>query len=111
MMTRRTLFAGALLLLLLAGYVTQRLLFTDDASHPATSGAGAIPLPAFSFNDLDGASRSSDEWKGKILVINFWATWCPPCREEMPLFTEIQEKYDAQGVQFIGIAIDDPELV
>jgi thiol-disulfide isomerase/thioredoxin len=43
------------------------------------------------------------------MVINFWATWCPPCREETPLFVELQEKYREHGVRFIGVAIDDPE--
>ena len=73
--------------------------------------AGAEELPAFSFPDVDGNLRSSGEWRGNILVINFWATWCPPCREEMPLFVETQRRLADKGVQFIGIAIDDEDLV
>ena len=72
---------------------------------------GAKTLPAFRFVDLDGVSRDSTEWQGQILIVNFWATWCPPCRQEMPLFVELQEKYRARGLQIVGIAIDDPDLV
>ncbi len=66
-------------------------------------------VPDFSYPDLDGRERRSNEWLGKVMVINFWATWCPPCREETPLFVELQDRYREQGVQFVGIAIDDPE--
>ena len=66
-------------------------------------------VPDFSYPDLEGHQRRSNEWLGKVLVLNFWATWCPPCREETPLFVELQEKYGEAGVQFVGIAIDDQE--
>ena len=75
------------------------------------AGEGVEQLPEFSFPDVDGNTRSSSEWNQKILVINFWATWCPPCREEMPLFVELQKSYAEKGVQFVSIAIDEPELV
>jgi len=65
----------------------------------------------FSLNDLNGVSHRSEEWQGKILVVNFWATWCPPCRKETPMFVELQELYAAKGLQFLGIAIDDLEQV
>lgn len=68
-------------------------------------------IPPFSYPDLDGRERRSDEWSGKIVVLNFWASWCPPCREETPLFVELQEQYQAAGVQFVGIAIDDREPI
>ncbi|MFM1892826.1 MAG: hypothetical protein RLZ44_1903 [Pseudomonadota bacterium] len=64
-------------------------------------------VPDFSYPDLAGQQRQAGEWADKVLVLNFWATWCPPCREETPLFVELQEKYRAAGVQFVGIAIDD----
>jgi len=67
--------------------------------------------PAFSLPDLDGDSRAIAEWDGEIIVLNFWATWCQPCREEIPLFTELQQRFGAQGVQFLGVAIDRREAI
>ena len=68
-------------------------------------------LPAFSYPDLDGRQRHSSEFADKVVVLNFWATWCPPCRAETPAFVELQERYADQGVQFIGVAVDERELV
>jgi peroxiredoxin len=68
-------------------------------------------LPAFALPDIDGKERRADEWAGKVLVVNFWATWCPPCLREIPAFTQLQASYGERGVQFVGIAIDDAEKV
>jgi thiol-disulfide isomerase/thioredoxin len=68
-------------------------------------------LPEFSLTDLSGKKRSIKEWQGKVLVINFWATWCPPCLKEMPEFTALQSQYSDKGLQFLGIALDDTEPV
>jgi len=68
-------------------------------------------LPLFSLPDLEGHTRFSNEWLGKVLVINFWATWCPPCRREMPEFIELQDSQGSRGLQFVGIAIDSPDPV
>ncbi|WP_353571568.1 TlpA disulfide reductase family protein [Candidatus Albibeggiatoa sp. nov. BB20] len=61
--------------------------------------------PSFSLLDLQGVERHSKEWAGKVLIINFWASWCPPCIREIPGFVRLQEKY-AEQVQFVGIALD-----
>jgi thiol-disulfide isomerase/thioredoxin len=61
--------------------------------------------------DLEGKSLSIDQWRGQVLVVNYWATWCAPCREEIPVFVRLQEKHRARGLQFIGIAIDQRDQV
>jgi len=65
----------------------------------------------FSLNDIHGVTHQSEEWQGKILVVNFWATWCPPCLKETPMFVELQDLYAAKGLQFLGIAIDNLDQV
>ena len=68
-------------------------------------------LFATQLNDSASRPQAFAQWRGKTLVINFWATWCPPCREEMPAFSRLQSKYAATGVQFVGIALDTAEQV
>ena len=76
----------------------------------STSVVGS-PRPEFALADTEGTPHNIKEWDGKVLVINFWATWCPPCRKEMPAFIELQEQYGAQGLQFVGVAIDEADKV
>jgi thiol-disulfide isomerase/thioredoxin len=71
----------------------------------------AVPDLTIEFPDAAGQRHRLDEWKGKILVVNFWATWCPPCLEEMPEFVSLQDELGPSGFQFIGIAIDDADSV
>jgi len=63
------------------------------------------------FPDTEGKIHHLEEWKGKILIVNFWATWCPPCLEEMPEFVKLQTELGGNGLQFIGVAIDDTKSV
>ncbi|WP_260292134.1 TlpA family protein disulfide reductase [Sedimenticola hydrogenitrophicus] len=83
----------------------------QEPAKPKLTGNAESRLPAFSFANLEGEQQASSQWNGKVLVINYWATWCPPCRKEMPLFIETQQAYADRGVQFVGIAIDDPLMV
>lgn len=64
-----------------------------------------------SLPDLEGHAQSISQWHGKVMIVNFWASWCPPCRMEMPGFIDLQDKYRDDGVVFVGIAIDSPDKV
>ncbi len=68
-------------------------------------------LPAFTLNDLTGKATPILQWAGGSLVINFWATWCAPCRNEIPLLNALAAQWADRGVTFIGIAVDHPEKV
>ncbi|WP_455216863.1 TlpA family protein disulfide reductase [Kaarinaea lacus] len=70
-----------------------------------------MPAPEFSLPDLQDVMHSSHEWDGKVVILNFWATWCPPCVKETPAFVELQEQYAEAGAQFVGIAIDNKVAV
>ena len=61
--------------------------------------------------DMKGHAQPLEQWRGRVLVVNFWATWCAPCREEIPGFVRLQERHGARGLQFVGIAIDQPGKV
>ncbi|MFO1406303.1 MAG: TlpA disulfide reductase family protein [Steroidobacteraceae bacterium] len=66
----------------------------------------AAQVPDFTLVDRDGRPRTLADWKGKSLIVNFWATWCAPCRREIPLLAELQQAYGPAGFQVIGIAAD-----
>ncbi len=68
-------------------------------------------LPDFNLPDLTGRRRSADEWRGQVLVMNFWASWCPPCLEEIPHFIDLQARHGDTGLQFLGFALEDVEAV
>lgn len=67
--------------------------------------------PDLEFRDLDGKPRRLSEWDGKLVLLNFWATWCAPCLKEMPLLVEAQQQHGARGLQLVGIAADEVEPV
>lgn len=74
----------------------------------------AAPAPAIFdlvLTDLKGQPQGLGQWRGKLLVVNYWATWCHPCREEMPGFSRLQDKYRDSGVQFVGISIDTADKI
>ncbi|MEO6023774.1 MAG: TlpA disulfide reductase family protein [Burkholderiales bacterium] len=79
----------------------------DTVADPLSAGA----LYTTSFPDLNGNTQALGQWQGKIIVLNLWATWCAPCREEIPVLIKLQRKYAQHGVIFVGLALDDNEPV
>lgn len=65
------------------------------------------PAPGFDLTDLNGRPLRLSSFRGKVVLLNFWATWCGPCRVEMPVFASWQNQYGGQGLQIIGISLDD----
>ena len=87
----------------------QKLSQIKVSTNKQTSVSSVRPL--FKLKDIEGKTRDIKEWDGQVLLINFWATWCPPCRREIPAFIELQEKYEAKGFKIIGIALDEKQAV
>jgi thiol-disulfide isomerase/thioredoxin len=97
-------------LALMGGYwIAQSLRPSEQQAASLTFGGGE--LIDFTLPDLDGKKQSLHQWRGKVIVLNFWATWCPPCREEIPLFTALQKKHPEGDLQVIGVAIDNKTAV
>ncbi|MDR2164836.1 MAG: TlpA family protein disulfide reductase [Zoogloeaceae bacterium] len=86
---------------------------TDRASQSGASAQDAALRRLFAhiLPDSQGKPASLATWRGQMLVVNFWATWCVPCREELPAFSRVQAKFQGLGVQFVGIALDSADKV
>jgi len=90
---------------LAAGAYVAREVWLPDAAADGTAVLN-VALP-----DAEGRQQRLDQWRGKVLVVNFWATWCAPCREEMGEFVRLQNDDGAKGLQFVGIAVDQADKV
>lgn len=99
---------GLVLALVAAGLLlTQGNRENETPSKPSSN--VKEPSPNFTLNLLDGGNFNSSDYKGKPVLINFFASWCLPCREEMPVLEKIVHEYKPKGVVFLGIAVDDTE--
>jgi len=102
MSSKRILIYGIVAICLLGIYVAGRR--TAQKPKPAASGNVA---PDFTLTDLDGRKLTLSDYKGTVVLLDFWATWCGPCRTEISHFVEMQNQYGPQGFQVIGISMDD----
>lgn len=83
--------------------------FTDAGPAPMINDLLGQLRPDFLLHDTDGVPVSASEFDGQVWLANFWATWCAPCVEEMPMLSRLQQDYADQGVKIVGIALDDPQ--
>ena len=107
MRTRRSILAGTAVLFI----AITATYFLQTGNKESESRQAIDRLFAMTLDDPRGRPQALAQWRGKVVVVNFWATWCPPCREEMPYFSRLHADYTAQGVQFVGIAVDSAEAV
>jgi thiol-disulfide isomerase/thioredoxin len=101
------MIGGISLLALLAGvFSSQWISQTGLASDPSIKAFFANP-----WQTPDGKPSNSENWRGKVLVVNFWASWCPPCVEEMPALDRIAQEYASKNILIVGIGIDSPSNI
>jgi thiol-disulfide isomerase/thioredoxin len=81
------------------------------AEREAAARAVSDRVFAARFTDLQNGTPTLERWRGQVLVVNFWATWCAPCREEIPVFVRLQDRHGPRGLQFVGVAFDQPDKV
>jgi len=102
--------------ILAAAAVVAILLFVrhDSGAAPEITPITPAPAlteaaPAFSLPDIHGRTVSLADYRGKVVILDFWATWCPPCKREIPDFISLQSRYGGKGLQVIGVGLDEPD--
>lgn len=104
---KRFLLVIGLLLVLMAGFWVRKSNVLSSVTKPIA----VQMLPDLQFADQNGQLIRASDWQGKFRVVNFWASWCPPCLEELPVFQNLHTEFAEQGVQFLGVALDDTQSV
>ena len=101
---------GIVIIASAGGFIASRYWLQDSAKPAPQAEITASPqvksLPDLTLADLEGKPRALSEWHGRPLLINFWATWCEPCRREIPLLRKLRAEHAAAGLEVLGIAID-----
>lgn len=106
------MYMGVAILAVTAGLLLRAQLTSNNPQSEMVSSvanSGAETIFAATLPDLQGKNQPISQWRGNVIVVNFWATWCEPCRDEIPEFIELQEKFNDKGLVFIGIAVDQQE--
>ena len=117
LMKNPVILISILLIAAASGFGLQRVLTISDTHDlpavlpPTDKSVIGEVRPAFELKDIEGKLRNINEWNGKVLLVNFWATWCSPCKKEIPVFMELQEQYATKGFQVIGLAVDNETAV
>jgi cytochrome c biogenesis protein CcmG/thiol:disulfide interchange protein DsbE len=107
---RKLALTIAVALMVFAVFFARLHRVTRHSGRPAATKA-APAAPHIQLTDLNGNSFNTASYQGKVVVVNFWAAWCTPCAAEVPQFVAMQEKYQAQGLQILGISMDDADDV
>ena len=112
--TRMKRSSLVLVVLTISGLLLRTHLVAEEHSRVAPSvllgsmkDVRGVAAPDFELRDLAGKKVNLSDFRGKVVLLNFWATWCTPCREEVPLLVELQNKYGADGLQIVGIDMDE----
>lgn len=95
----------------LAGHLAQRATSPSTAAPSQVARKAGAPILELNLPDSTGQPQALSQWRGKVLVVNFWATWCPPCLREIPEFAAVSRRFADAPVQFVGIGIDQPDNV
>ena len=107
---KRKVIGFGVMVVILAGLL---LLARFQGKLPGVSARSAVvaakghDAPDFTLTDLQGRTLKLSDLRGKAVVLNFWATWCPPCKQEIPWFVDLQNRYGAAGLQVVGVSMDD----
>lgn len=109
---KTALIVGTVLLLIVGTYIADK--YTRDKVNAATNGpsptdANVTPAPEVTFKNLDDKAVPLSEYRGKVVLVNFWATWCEPCQVEIPWLIEMQQKYSSKGFTILGVDVDDED--
>lgn len=112
MIARPTLYACLIAVTLAAAALPASAGESASTSNAGSAGgapgklSGLQTLPAFTLPDLEGKSHASKNWQGKVVLVDFWATWCAGCRQTIPALARLQEKFGPQGLSVVGISLD-----
>lgn len=114
-MKRQLVIAGAIAIFgigaVIGTYAIKTLKPAAETEKTSKSSLIGSTMTPFSLLAVDGVRENSAQWEGKVQLINFWATWCPPCKREIPALINLQQHYADQGLQVIGIALDNQDAV